>query len=77
MLVLMRTDEHAGTTHFDLLDDRQIEDIRDRHHRAEHRAESESEFTASNAHHDRGILLEHLERLAGELAEARGVRRAA
>jgi hypothetical protein len=72
----MRTHDELPT-HFDLLDDQQLDDIRARHLRAEHQAEVESEFAASNAHHDRGILLEHLERLAGQLAEARCTRRAA
>jgi len=57
-------------THFDELTDQQIDDIRERHLRAEHCAEEECEFVASNAHHDRGILLEQLDRLRDELAMA-------
>lgn len=58
-------------SHYLPLTEDQLDDIRDRHLFAEHRAEQESEFAASNAHHDRGLLLEEIDRMRGLLHAAR------
>jgi len=50
-------------THFGPLTDTEIDEIRARHVRAEHRAEEEADFAASNAHQDRGFLLDEVLRL--------------